>query len=321
MLCYNSEKVTSQEIEWLEELGIYGGRDFKQYVTITAGSSKTNDGYIGLEELAGNIKQEYPACIAYGIWNMLTSPEDLGDIFGEDTATAENPYINDIKLYVSFGEYDLEINTLGEVKDLNNPNSDEENDVGIILMSEEEANDIIRISAIGSTNDSTGVDLPEYAIISYIGEETGEVRVPNVIYDSETGTKTKMITVIEENAFNPETTSLVSIIDMIEGMTEDYYKNTLTVADLYKGITGSDYTGDNGTSTAVSDKNELIIEFLETTFNVGEEHIIITNDIPHAYYDSEIYQVVPRANALLLISLILLERITFSTFTFALGTT
>ena len=292
VLCYNSGKVTNQEKEWLEELGIHANKNFREYIEYVAEINKNGEGYIGLEELAVNINNKYPkACIAYGLANQLTTPEDIGDIFGEDNANSENSFINYIKLYASLGNYNLEINSKGEVTDLNTA----EDGGGIILMSEEEANKIIRLGALGSTYGATGLELPTYEIISYIGEQTQKVKLPNVIYDSETGTKTKIITKIGEKAFDPTTTAFVSILTMMGGMDEDTYKNTLTVAELYQGMTGNIYEGSNGTSTDVSVKNAVVKEFVKSTYNVGEEYITITNDIPYAYFDSQINQIVPRA--------------------------
>lgn len=287
ILCYKAENVTTQEKEWLEELGIYGEWTFKDYITISANKSRNSEGYIGLDTLATNIESKYPnACIAYGIMNQLTAPKDVGEIFGIDS-----DYKDLIKLYASFDGFDLEIDAKGHVSDVNNVDN-----VGIILMSEEKASLMFRFSETDptGTNDLTGEELPTYAIVAYIGEETEKVRVPNVIYNSETGEKTKIITEIEENAFNPNTTSLVSILGMMS-LSEDQYKNTLTVAEIYKGMTGEEYSGENGESTEISEKNKLVLEYVETTYGVGEEYVEFSDGIPYAYFDSETYQIVPRA--------------------------
>ena len=67
VLYYNSEKVTNQEIEWLEELGIYGQLTFKQNVERIVGSIPKIEGYADFDAISSQVKQTYQtACIAYG---------------------------------------------------------------------------------------------------------------------------------------------------------------------------------------------------------------------------------------------------------------
>ena len=74
VLCYNPEKVTNQEIEWLQELGISEVNISTEFYTFVQDTIQTTDatisGYKDLFAICDNIKQEYP-----GTFITITMPE------------------------------------------------------------------------------------------------------------------------------------------------------------------------------------------------------------------------------------------------------
>ena len=119
--------------------------------------------------------------------------------------------------------------------------------------------------------------MKKISITSYIGTEEN-VKIPNAIYNKETGEVVGIISKIDDNAFAyPELKAGPAFF----GWTNEQYitDETMTVAVVYNKITGETYTGTEpaGDSYDFADKNEVMLSVMGA---VGiEESDLVWNKI------------------------------------------
>ena len=330
-LLYNVDKVTEQEANWLQELGIeqnQGSLTFKQEIEGIAFDTEKIGEFVNLDSLKEQIKEKYPeTCILYSLIlgnveaieifdidvngtyktvamnyvglkeiEKIIQEEGLAnDIIIEETSdnqyvqeilsianeyeiinsvknkTVEQinslsnslTYINNVNLYVSLNENNLIIDAKGNVNN---------NDLGLILMSEEEANALFTFEEHSETN-----GIAKVALTNYIGNES-EVKIPDFVYDSN-GDVIKWVDEIKRNSFDLPT--LISLPSVWEISNEEY--SQMTVSELYDYLVGETYTGENGDSTDNNIKKALLIEILQDEGMAEEDLVIDDQGIPYIY--------------------------------------
>ena len=330
VLYYNSEKVTNQEIEWLEELGIYGQLTFKQNVERIVGSIPKIEGYADFDAISSQVKQTYQtACIAYGweygVATTVPLANDYETYLNKKIAVEkilkiiqEAQYSDDI--VIKLGTGDANIN---EIIDIANENSIFEisqtstysvgyiketiapmydYDFKLCISSEEGKLIIDDIGNVENNNDPllTLMSEQEAENMFKLVEKETEDGITYLAISSYIGTETD---VKIPGAIYDENGNIVKAITEITSfsiplqpiyslleMSSETYTNS-NVETVWRKVTGTEYTGTNGQETDNYIKYQELLPILSSMGLTENDVVLRDNNIPYLYVEN--YQPLP----------------------------
>ena len=314
---YDSEKVTSQEKEWLEELGIYGELTFKQKVERIVASTPKIEGYADFDAIVEAVKMEHEdACMIYesvDFYQLIDSNsanyiDSLNKKIAakrilkiiEDAELSEDTVIKTGTGNSSIDEIIDIVNQyeLNFIEDCNVKDAKEniaafyDLDYNLYIASDE--GDLV-IDIIGNVDYSSKITLMSETeaegmfTLTENDVEDGITKLTiNAYIGKEKNVKIPDVIYNENGNFTKVITEISSFDSPIKPFYEIFNMNleeynNITVAEIWNIVTKTTYEGENGAVTDNKTKYETLLPLL---FNMGltEKDVILKDDyIPYVY--------------------------------------